>query len=315
MIKYILTVLLFIVPVQAHTQGFPANTQLELIDISKGVHITLPDDKWTIKDTNKEIEIESTLISGAKIRMMLMGTQTTVNAFYDTLVQAANQKGVKLFHPTQLPTLNGASEIKTISAEDTSKGVYQRMIIYSAAGQVAAILFETRKDTAEQAKPVFTTILQSIKVTPPAVGAIGILAHGDHQQIWAPNAAWDVYYKNRSITLELLNAQRQNRAVIFLHPTGHNPRDLEIAYAEHKAEVARRLPGAVMVSDHQPATLPGNTPALVYTYKNPSELTVLRDYVFQYRGVTHELNFEVLDADYPALKTDLKWIVDNIRLH
>lgn len=291
--------------------------RLEIVDVPKGVQLTLPDSKWTFADKPGECVIAN-IPDRAGIRFKpVAGTRGLTLAEFTSRAPStfSGTSQYRLIGSVQPIALNGVNEAHAMTTEDVVEGLYMRLIAYATPQGISGVTFFTAKNLAEKYRPILADVFKTLKITMPTPGAVGLRWHQNRYEFWAPNGSWSLNYKDRMADITLLDANQQPSAKVFLHATGHDKNSLEKAYAQHKDEVAKRYPGGtVMIADHQPFTLNGGTPALAYTYKDPATQTVFRDYVFNYNNSSHELNVKIRDSDFQMLKNDLKWIVDNLRL-
>lgn len=87
----------------------------------------------------------------------------------------------------------------------------------------------------------------------------------------------------------------------------------EEAYEKRRHSLLSYLPGAVFVKEKETLTL-GTVPAMSMTYKNPSDLKIIREIMFVHKGTAYELVFESKEENFQIIKNDFGFILKNMKL-
>ena len=126
-----------------------------------------------------------------------------------------------------------------------------------------------------------------------------------------PNKFWEINTSKFSISL---NHNTHFDAHVTMKKSWYSDSTAKEAYDKRKASLKSYLPGAIFVKENEAVTLSGNISAVSTTYKNPSDLKIIREIFFIHKGMTYELIFQAKEENFPKIKEDFKYILQNLKL-
>lgn len=150
--------------------------------------------------------------------------------------------------------------------------------------------------------PVKQTLTTGIEAVHTGYGIKLLVAH---------EPDWDVKVNNvdEAVGIDLIHYPEKSEITIKKYTTqglsAKETHDKEVAYLQVD------MPGAVFWKKAESIKI-GGSDAVSSTYKNPATLDVKRMVFFQNKGVTYEMDFMVKEADFPKVKDDFSYILQNV---
>jgi hypothetical protein len=126
----------------------------------------------------------------------------------------------------------------------------------------------------------------------------------------APNGLWSVNAGKYSISL---THQTHYDANVTLKKSYQTVASAADAYANRKKSLKSYLPGAVFMKENEAVTI-GAITGQSMTYKNPSDLKVIREIMFIHNGLTYELVFKSKEENLPKVQADFTAILGSMEL-
>lgn len=127
----------------------------------------------------------------------------------------------------------------------------------------------------------------------------------------APNGLWSVNGSQYSVSL---NHNTYYDASVYLRKSYYTVATAQDAYNERKKSLGNYLPGAVYLKENEQLTL-GSVQAVAMTYKNPSDLKVIREIMFVHKGVPYEMEFKSKEENFEKVKADFGAILTKMSLY
>ncbi|MBU0504386.1 MAG: hypothetical protein ABII18_01140 [bacterium] len=127
----------------------------------------------------------------------------------------------------------------------------------------------------------------------------------------SPNELWSINAGKYSISL---NHNTHFDAHVTLKKSWYNVSSAQEAYDKRKNSLKSYLPSAIFIRENESITLPDNVKGKSMTYKNPSDLKVVREIMFVHDGKTFELVFQAKEDNFQIVKEDFKYILQNMKL-
>lgn len=127
----------------------------------------------------------------------------------------------------------------------------------------------------------------------------------------APNGLWSVSGSKYSISL---NHSTYYDAGVSLRKSYYTVATAQDAYAQRKKSLGSSLPGAIFLKENETLTL-GSVQAVAMTYKNPSDLKIIREIMLVHRGVPYELEFRAKEENFDKVKADFGAILQTMSLY
>lgn len=127
----------------------------------------------------------------------------------------------------------------------------------------------------------------------------------------APNGLWSINAGQYSVSL---NHNSIFDAYVTLKSSWYTVANAQEAYNKRKDSLKSYLPGAIFLKENEAITLGGTIPAISMTYKNPSDLKVIREIMFIQRGTPYELTFQVKEENFNSVKADFGMILQKMVL-
>lgn len=130
-------------------------------------------------------------------------------------------------------------------------------------------------------------------------------------KITAPNGLWSVNGSQYSISL---NHNTYYDASVYLRKSYYTVADAQSAYDQRKKSLLNYLPGAQFLKENEQMTI-GNIQAVSMTYKNPSDLKIIREIMFIHKGIPYEMEFKAKEENFEKVKADFGTILTKISLY
>lgn len=127
----------------------------------------------------------------------------------------------------------------------------------------------------------------------------------------APNALWSVNGSSYSIGL---SHGTYYDASVYLRKSYYTVTTAQEAYNQRKDSLKSYLPGAQYLKENESITI-GNITGVSMTYKNPSDLKIIREIVFLHKGVPYELEFKAKEENFEKVKADFATILAKLSLY
>lgn len=127
----------------------------------------------------------------------------------------------------------------------------------------------------------------------------------------APNGLWSINAGQYSISM---NHNSIFDAYVTMKSSWYTVANAQEAYNKRKDSLKSYLPGAIFLKENEALTLGGSTQAVSMTYKNPSDLKVIREIMFVHRGTPYELTFQVKEENFNSVKADFGLILQKMTL-
>jgi|APSaa5957512622_1039677.scaffolds.fasta_scaffold184941_1 hypothetical protein len=126
----------------------------------------------------------------------------------------------------------------------------------------------------------------------------------------APNGFWGINAGKYSISL---NHQTHYDAHVTLKKSWYTVGTAQEAYNKRKESLKSYLPGAVFIKENESLTV-GGMPGMAMTYKNPSDLKIIREIMIVHKGQPYELVFQAKEENFQKVKADFGFILQNLKL-
>lgn len=127
----------------------------------------------------------------------------------------------------------------------------------------------------------------------------------------APNGLWSINAGQYSISL---NHNSIFDAYVTMKSSWYTVANAQEAYNKRKDSLKSYLPGAIFLKENETLTLGGTIQAVSMTYKNPSDLKVIREIMFVHHGIPYELTFQVKEENFNGVKADFGLILQKMLL-
>lgn len=145
-----------------------------------------------------------------------------------------------------------------------------------------------------------TSAIAGMKIIDPTRGV----------EFTAPNSQWDINANKYTLSL---NHNTYYDTMVSLKKSWYTVPTAQEAYNKRKDSLKSYLPGAVFIKENDPVTLGGSVQALSMTYKNPSDLKILREIMFIYKGQAYELVFQSKEENFQNIKADFGAILQSMK--
>jgi len=174
-------------------------------------------------------------------------------------------------------------------------------------------LFMARSAYTQTPTPVTTTPATTAPTTAaPAVSGITLKDPNRGVAFTAPNTSWSVNAGKFSISL---NHNKHYDAIVTLKSSWYKVVTPDEAYKKRKENLKSYLPGAEFLKENDNIVLGGSISALSMTYRNPSNLKILREILFIHKGQAYELVFQAKEENFQKVKADFGSILKNMSLY
>ena len=132
-----------------------------------------------------------------------------------------------------------------------------------------------------------------------------------HIEFTSPNDLWSITAGKYTISL---NHSTHFDAHVTLKNSWYTVSSAQEAYEKRKNNLKSYLPGAVFIRENEAITLPDNVQGISMTYKNPSDLKVIREIMFVHKNQAYELVFQAKEDNFLQIKDDFGFILKNLKL-
>lgn len=147
--------------------------------------------------------------------------------------------------------------------------------------------------------------------TPGTNAGLALKDTGRGLEFQAPNDQWTISASKYSISL---NHDTHFDAFVILKDSWYTVGTAKEAYDKRKEVLLSYLPGAQFIKENENMTLPSSVTAISMTYKNPSDLKVIREILFVHKGKAFELVFQAQEENFSKVREDFGFILKNLKL-
>jgi len=132
-----------------------------------------------------------------------------------------------------------------------------------------------------------------------------------HIEFTSPSDLWSITAGKYTVSL---NHSTHFDAHVTLKNSWYTVATAQEAYEKRKNNLKSYLPGAIFIKENEAITLPGNILGISMTYKNPSDLKIVREIMFVHKNQAYELVFQAKEDNFLAVKDDFGFILKNLML-